>query len=200
MREEYFKGYYLMALTGLGICSRALIKIGANPISSFEEGTAESITANMLYQSTKDALLSLYNWSFATRQKQLSRLTYIPTADYQYAYALPHDFLCVISAGSSGRGRGLDYQIIERKLHTNSEDVILSYIFKVSEMYFPPFFDQALIARLSAEFCLPLTESLSRTDALRRMADKDLESARIIDARQDTPQRIENFSLVEGRY
>ncbi len=189
-----------MALTGLGICSRALIKIGANPISSFEEGTAESITANMLYQSTKDALLSLYNWSFATRQKQLSRLTYTPAADYQYAYALPHDFLCVISAGYSGRGRGLDYQIIERKLHTNSEDVTLSYIFKASEMYFPPFFDQALIARLAAEFCLPLTESLSRTDALRRMADKDLESARIIDARQDTPQRIENFSLVEGRY
>ncbi len=31
-----------MALTDIGLCSRALIKIGAVPITSFDDGTAES--------------------------------------------------------------------------------------------------------------------------------------------------------------
>ena len=188
-----------MALTAIGICSRALMKIGANPISSFDEGTAESMIANMLYESTRDALLSAYPWSFATAQKNLTPLTFRPAADFEYAYQLPSDFLCVLSAGQSGRGRGLDYRIVERRLHTNSDEVTLTYVFRANEMAFPPFFDQALIARMSSEFCLPLTESSSRTDSLRRIAEKDFITARHIDARQDVPQKIEDFALVEVR-
>ncbi len=188
-----------MALTSIGICSRALMKIGANPISSFDEGTAESITANMLYTSTRDALLSAYPWSFATAQKELLRLTFKPAADFEYAYQLPSDFLCVLSAGPTGRGHGLNYRIIERRVHTNADSVTLTYILRANEMAYPPFFDQALITRMSSEFCLPLTESLSRTDALRRIADKDFATARLIDAKQDVPPRIEDFALVEVR-
>jgi hypothetical protein len=100
-----------MALTDIGLCSRALTRIGAHPITSFSDGTAESEIAGILYGSARDALLSAYGWSFATGQVQLTQLSTPPVADYRYAYQLPNDFLRAMSAGGPGRGRGLNYRL-----------------------------------------------------------------------------------------
>src|SRR3546814_2960427 len=55
-------------------------------------------------------------------------------------------------------GGGVAYRIAERRLHASAETVVLTYVFRPAEADFPPFFDQALIARLVAEFCAPVTE------------------------------------------
>lgn len=188
-----------MALRDIQICSRALIKIGAQPISGFADGSAESIVAASLYPSTRDALLSAYPWSFATAQRELPRVDGRPAADYQFAYQLPADFLRVLSAGTGGAGRGLVYRIAERRLHSNAAQVTLTYLFRPHEATFPPFFDQVLIQRMAAEFCLPITESGSRAEALYRLAEQEFRRARLIDAQQDMPAGFEDFSLVEAR-
>ncbi|MBT4890046.1 MAG: hypothetical protein HON65_10885, partial [Rhodospirillales bacterium] len=82
-----------MALSSIALCSRALIKIGAMSITSFEEGTAESEVAANLYSSVRDGLLSSHPWNFASAQVTLARLNADPIADYAYAYQLPVDFL-----------------------------------------------------------------------------------------------------------
>ena len=188
-----------MALNDVALCSRALIRLGAAPITSFADGTAESEIAGALFGPTRDALLSAYGWSFASGQAVLTKLVQSPLADYKNAFQLPNDFLRGTSAGQGGRGRGLNYRIARGALHTNAEEVIFSYIFRPEEEEFPPYFDMALIARLSAEFCIPVTENTSRADALYRMADVEFSRARQIDAQQDSPGRIENFSLIDVR-
>lgn len=188
-----------MALNDVALCSRALIRIGAAPITSFDDGTAESEIAGALYDSTRDALLSAYGWSFATGQVALSQLVTAPVADYQYAYGLPTDFLRALSAGIGTRGRGLAYRIAQGALHTDADSVILTYIFRPDESAFPPYFDQTLIARLSAEFTIPVTESTSRAEAHFRIAEQEFQRARQIDAQQDTPGRIEDFTLINAR-
>lgn len=188
-----------MALNSIQLASRALIKIGATPIAGFDEGTAESLVAATLYPSVRDGLLSAHPWSFATAQRVLPRLVGVPAADFDYAYQLPSDFLRALSAGEAGYGRGLDYRIVERRLHTNAGSVTLTYIFRPSESAYPPFFDQALIAKLAAEFCLPITESTSRAETLHRLADDQFKHARLIDAQQDVPSRFEDYTLVGVR-
>jgi hypothetical protein len=188
-----------MALTPIALCARALLKIGAAPIAAFDEGTAESEVAANLYPSLRDALLSAHPWSFATGQATLPRLAAEPVADYAYAFELPADFLRALSAGSAGRCRGVDYRLAERRLHADSPEVVLSYVFRPDESAFPPFFDQALIARLAAEFCIPLTESTARAEALFRLAEAEFGRAKTIDAQQETPGRIEDFTLIEAR-
>lgn len=188
-----------MALNDVGLCSRALIRIGAHPITSFSDGTVDSEVAGILFGPARDALLSAYGWSFATGQVTLTRLTTPPLADYQYAYQLPTDFLRAVSAGSPGRGRGLNFRIARGALHTDSEDVVLTYIFRPEEEEFPPYFDMALIARLAAEFCIPVTEGTSRAEVLFNLAEQEFSRARQIDAQQDTPNRLENFSLIDAR-
>lgn len=188
-----------MALNDIGLCSRALIRLGANPITSFNDGTAESEIAGALYGTTRDALLSAYPWTFASGQVALTKLNDAPVADYQNAFQLPSDYLRAVSAGGAGRGRGLNYRIARGALHTNAQSVTLTYIFRPEEEEFPPFFDVALITRLAAEFSIPVTESTSRTETLYRLAEQDFARARQIDAQQDSPNRLENFTLIDMR-
>ena len=188
-----------MALSAVALASRALIKLGAEPIASFADGTAEAEIAGALYGPARDALLSSYPWSFATGQAVLNQLETEPVADFAHAFQLPVDCLRVLSAGSGGRGRGLDYRIARDALHTSSSAVTLTYIFRPEEAAFPPFFDQALITRLAAELCVPITENTGRAEMLYRVADLEERRARLIDAQQDTPSRIDDFSLVKAR-
>ncbi|MBI2235777.1 MAG: hypothetical protein HYU60_02270 [Magnetospirillum sp.] len=188
-----------MALSAIALCSRALIRIGASTIASFDDGSAESEVAANLFPSIRDAMLSSHPWTFATGQVGLPRLAASPIADYAHAYQLPPDFLRVLSAGPSGRGQGLVYRISEDRLHTDADEVVLTYVFRPAESSFPPFFDQALIARLAAEFCVPLTESTARTEFLYRMAEGEFRAAKLVDGQQHTPSAISSFPLVEVR-
>ena len=188
-----------MALNDVALCSRALIRIGAQPITSFTDGTAESEIAGALYENTRDALLSAYPWTFASAQVALTQLQAPPIADYDFAFQLPNDYLRAISAGTSTRGRGENYRIARGAIHTNASAITLTYVFRPDESECPAYFDQALIARLSAEFTIPVTESTSRAEAHFRIADQEYERARQIDAQVDTPNKIESFSLIDAR-
>lgn len=188
-----------MALNDIALCSRALIRLGAAPITSFNDGTAESEIAGALYGTLRDSILSSYPWTFATGQVELTRLSETPVTDYGYAFQLPNDFLRAISAGSSAQSQGARYRIVRDQLHTDYESIILTYIFRPDEAETPPFFDMVLISRLAAEFAIPVTESTSRAEAMYRMADKELAKARSVDAMQDTPNRMKDFTLIDVR-
>lgn len=189
-----------MAQTAVGLCSRALVKIGAAAIADFDDGSAEAAVAAALYDTTRDALLSAHAWNFAQRQATLPRLEETPVADYAAAFQLPDDFLRAVSAGPAGRGRGLDYQIRGRALCADADRAALTYVARVDEAEFPAFFTQALLARLAAEFCLPLTENASRADVLQKLAESEFRRARVIDQQQDQPAGFEDFSLIEARW
>lgn len=189
-----------MTLSATALASRALIRIGAHAINSFDDGTVEADLAGALYTPVRDGMLSLFGWSFATTQAQLGRLSTAPIADYEFAYALPNDFLRAISAGIPGAGRGISYRIYQNALHCNADEVTLTYIYRPAEIDCPAFFDTALIARLAAEFCIPITESSARAELLFSLADKELARAKQVDSQQETPTAIEDFSLIEVRH
>ena len=188
-----------MALNSVELCSSALVKLGADSISSFEDGTAEAKVAARLYLLVRDAMLSAHPWTFATKQVELARLASAPVTDFAHAYQLPNDFLRAMSAGGHGRGRGFTYQLVNRQLHTNAEQLVLTYLFRPSEGDFPADFAAALVTRLAAEFCLPLTEDSARADRLARLAEEELRLARLADSQQDTPPKVEDFTLIEAR-
>lgn len=188
-----------MALSALALCSRALLKIGAQPIASLEEGTAEAEVAANLYPGLRDALISAHPWSFATGQAALPRLVGLPAADHAFAYQLPAGFLRALSAGAGGRGRGVAYRLHEDRLHSDADQVVLTYIFRPAESEFPPFFASALVARLAAEFCIPLTESSARAEMLFRLAESEFRAARQTDSQQATTRAIEGFPLIAVR-
>ena len=188
-----------MALSALALCTRALLKLGAQPSSSLDEGTAEAEVAANLYPGTRDALLSRHPWSFATAQATLPRLAAKPVADYLYAFELPAGLLRVLSAGASMHGRGASYRILEGRLHSSQEQVTLTYLFRPDESAFPAYFAAALVARLAAEFCTPLTENTARAQALLAQAEAELRIAKSVDSQQAPPRAIDSFPLIDVR-
>ena len=122
-----------------------------------------------------------------------------PLTDFGYAFELPVDFIKALSAGDECRGRGAVFQVIGNEVHANYEDVTLTYIKRADEADFPTYFVTALVNRLAAEFCLPLTENSSRSELLYKLADTELKLAKLVDSQQDTPPRVEDFTLIEAR-
>jgi len=63
--------------------------IGAQPITSFTDGSTEALVANNVYEDITQASLTRHKWRFATNQKTLSLLTNTPVGRYDYAYQVP---------------------------------------------------------------------------------------------------------------
>jgi hypothetical protein len=81
----------------------------------------------------------------------------------------------------------------------DAEAITLSYQRRVSESELPAFFLPLLLTRLAAELCIPLTEGTTRAMELFRLAEAELKLARLIDSQQGTPQRVDDFTLIEAR-
>lgn len=188
-----------MPLSPVALCSRALMKIGAQPIQSFYDERAEAEVALAFFAPTRDMLLSAYPWRFARGHMSLPRLVAAPVADFAFAHQLPSDCLRILSVGDGGASAGVTYRRVGNTLHSNVPDMILSYIFRPDDETAPAYFETALMTRLAAEFCLPLTESTSRADMLYRLADIELDRAKRIDAQQDSPNALADFNLVDVR-
>ena len=77
------------------ICSKALVLVGANTITSFSENTTESKVANQLYESTLENMLTRSRWRFSAKQAQLSRNASAPTARWSAKYAVPSGTLLI---------------------------------------------------------------------------------------------------------
>jgi hypothetical protein len=188
-----------MPQTAVSLCSTALAKLGARPIASFDEPTAEAECAARLYPVVRDATLMAHPWTFTLAQTLLERDTEPPAGDFAFSYRLPTDILRTVSAGSGGSGRGLIYRVFGGRLHTDAESVLLTYQRRPSEAEFPAYFVPVLVARLAAELCLPLTENAARAEVLTRLAASELKLAKLIDSQQSTPQRVEDFTLLRAR-
>ncbi len=189
-----------MALTSIDLCSRALVKVGSEPISSFGDGTVEARVAGSLYGLVRDAMLSFHPWNFAIVQQVLPRLASSPNVDFGHAFQLPADCLRVLSAGAGHSSQGIRYRVIGDQLHAGSDSVVVTYVSQAAEALFPPYFSLAMVARLAAEFCIPLTDSTSRWKALQDRAEEELRRAKLCDALEDTPQGIDAFNLVAERF
>ena len=189
-----------MAASDLALVNAALAKLGASPIASLSGGDAVSSLCAALYAPVRDGLLSAYPWSFAVRQAALTTPeTVSPVADYPYAFDVPDDHLRTLSVGADGAGEGVSFRQIGGQIQTGLSSIILTYVARVSETSFPPLFDLALIARLAAELCVPITENASRAEGLYRLCELEFSRARSSDAQQDTPARIRRFSLIDVR-
>ena len=65
------------ANSAIDIVSRALVLIGAEPITSFTENTTEALVANNMYEDAVRTALSTARWRFATQQATLAQLAHI---------------------------------------------------------------------------------------------------------------------------
>ena len=183
-----------MSFSCIDLCSKALTKIGANSIVSFDEGTPEAEICGGLYYVLKYKLLSIFPWSFATATLKLNQVIEENLSGFVYTYALPNNFLRAIRINSNS-----SYKILGNYLYCNDEEVYLTYIVNVGEEYFSPVFISAFIYLLAAELSISLLNDNSKYSLFYRLFNSEIKEAKSIDSMQETPKTISDFSLINIR-
>jgi hypothetical protein len=199
--------------TDLSICSDALILLGASPISSFTEGTDTAQACDRLYPDLRDTMLSTYVWSWTLKKSQIARLSTNPINEWQYAYQLPGDMLSGVLAvfesnSTTERSRRYGWEVYGDQLYTNMETVYIDYQASVSETKMPNYFVRLLRTALAGELAIVVTDQAAKADYFKAQAFGSpgengrgglMREAMNIDARGQSTQIVEDYSLIEVR-
>lgn len=154
------------------ICSRALISLGEDVISSFTGSSRARICGNVYPQYIR-YLMVMHYWKFNRKKAQLARLTTLPLNEWQYAYQLPSDLLmlrAVYEDGTTGAYPITDYEIFENQLYTDQEKVYIDYQYEVASENFPIFFEEFVVAALAAKISRSITDDQNITNETRAIA------------------------------
>jgi hypothetical protein len=181
----------------VGIVNSALIKIGADTITSLTDDSAEARAANAQYEKLRDEVLRAHPWNFAIARAQLPRLAEAPAFGYAHQYQLPADSLRVLLM----QGGRAAFEIEGRRLLTDEETAAVLYIRRVTDPnQFDAMFAEALATRIAADLAYPLANSTTLAGAMMQLYRDALAHARAIDGQEGGPQRaLEAATWIEAR-
>lgn len=193
-----------MSQTKFDICTRALTRVGANPIASFDS-SAEGIVAGNEYEPTLTSELGKHRWRFATDQAELVRLAAEPAARFAYAFQLPAGLLKLHAV--TRNDLPIVYDRYGDKIFTDEDDgLVADFTFRAEEPMFPPEFTDALVLTLGAIFAVALDRDFTLAKNLKAEADGEpgrvgaWAKARLSNSQQQTTRRIAPSRLVSGRF
>jgi len=195
------------------ICNQALVKLGAQEISSFEDTNDLARTCSRIYPNLRDSLLASYPWSFSIKKRQLGRLIGTPTNEWKYQFQLPDGLLSgVLAVFASGETSAepvrYGWEVYNDKVFTNYEQLWIDAQETVDEAKMPPYFVRLLSMAMAAEVAIPVTDQVSKGDYFRALAYGTpgeqgrgglFRDAMNIDSRGKETAVIEDYSLIGVR-
>ena len=188
------------ANSAIDIASRALVLIGAEPITSFDSSSTEALVATNMYEDTVRAMLSTARWRFATEQSVLNQLSDVPTGRFDIAHQLPSNLL--VLHGITINDNLIEFTVYGDKVFsdsTSSDTLVADFTFRADEVDFPSYFSLALQYSLASIFAT----SIARDDRLMQLmetkANQLMAKARNIDAQQQTTRKLVTSRFISNR-
>ena len=188
------------ANSGIDICSRALILVGANPITSFDDGSTESIVAVNMYEDITRAALTNSRWRFATEQAVLNTLSATPTGRWGLASQLPNDLIML--HGVTVNDQLIDYQIYGDMVYSNqstTDQLVADYSFRANEINWPSYFTLAVEYSIAIVFATAIARDASLATLMTTQADKAMSKARNLDSQQSTTAKLTTSRFIVAR-
>lgn len=188
------------ANSAVDICSRALILIGADPITSFEDGTTEALVSVNLYEDVARASLVNARWRFSTNQSVLNRLTDAPTGRYDYAYQQADGTLMVHAV--TVNDFPIEYQIYGDKIYadTSPTDVVIAdYTYRANEEDWPSYFTLAVEYALATLFATSIARDAGLASLMKQAGQEAMAKARSLDAQQQTTRKLVTSRFITDR-
>lgn len=138
-----------MAVTAVSVVNGALLRLGLDPISRLDDGTAEAAVASTLYEVTRDSALAGYAWTWASKTVELSALA-APAAPEPWIYwhQLPADFIGLHEVVTPGVAPHFD-MMAENRIAANVEGLTIKYVYRVDEAQQPAYFRELVSLRLA---------------------------------------------------
>ena len=152
----------------VGICNRALQKLGASRITSITEDTKNARACNAAYEICRDSELEKHEWSFAIERAELAADATPPAWGRANSFQLPSDFIRLAHDYPEDTNNAKDWQIEGQKIISDDSDPIyIRYVRRVTDPnVFSSLFQEALACRLALELCEELTQSNSKKEGI----------------------------------
>jgi hypothetical protein len=184
----------------VSICSSALVRLGAKPISSLDEASDQARTCAAIWESVRDDLLRLHPWNSATTRVQLAPLSAPPAFDFPYQFALPDDWLRTIQVGNEGAP--MRYRTEGRRILAETQLLPLVYIFRNTNVgTWSANLASLAQTAMAANIAYSVTKSTSLAEAWAARFDAQIRTAKAIDGQEDPPEIFGgNSDLLDARY
>jgi hypothetical protein len=155
-----------MAFTDVQICANALIRLGAHPIQSFDEGTDIATACDNIYKMKSDYMLSSYPWRFTMKFMQLSRTVAKPVAQWEHQFTLPADRIqsgppAVYGSDGIMELPMKNYNIVGIHLVSNNPVIWVKYQSRVDESEWSPYFVELMTYVMMGELAVLVTDNAS---------------------------------------
>lgn len=189
-----------VANSAIDIASRALVLIGAEPITSFDSSSTEALVASNMYEDTVRATLATARWRFATEQAVLNQLTETPTGRFDIAHQLPSDLLILHAVTINDRL--IEYTVYGDKVFSDSttnDTLIADYTFRAEEVNFPSYFSLALQYSLASIFATSIARDDRLMQIMETKANMLMAKARNLDSQQQTTRRLSTSRFITDR-
>ncbi|WP_374382936.1 hypothetical protein [Dongia sp.] len=175
-----------MSISTVSICNRALDLLGADPITSLEDGSKAANLCQRNFEPSADSVLRLYPWNAALRRARLPALAETPAWGYRYQYQLPQGpepafCLRLLEVDSDA-----DYRVEGRRILCDSAAPLdILYIGRIVDAAnYDPLLAEAVAAKLAVQLAGNLTESAARIEAARDYLRAVLAEAKATDAQE----------------
>jgi hypothetical protein len=158
-----------MAATVVGICNRALQKLGATRIESLTDDSKNARACNACYEPLRDALLRVYPFKFAISRATLAADAVAPTWGRSNSFQLPSNFIALAPKYAEDNEAYSDWEVEGQKILTDdSAPLYLRYVAQVSDPnLMDPLFRELLSTKMALEMCEELTQSNTKKEGLR---------------------------------
>lgn len=167
-----------MSVSQIKICNLALIRVGADRISSINEDTKSAIVLNAIYELIRDSVLRAHPWNCATKRAILTPTADTPLFEFDFEYDFTADMLRPVDAFPED----IEFAVEGRKILCNEETLDMGYIFSnTDESSWDSNLADAVAWRLAAESAYSLTQSLSLAQGCEKAYKAILAEARSMD-------------------
>lgn len=194
--------------SGIEICQKACVLVGISPITSFSEGTTESIACDLLYEDIVNGALSEHPWSFGTKQFDITanRISTDPDILWDARYQLPVDesnFIGIHGLFIDGSDVPASYDRYEDDIYCNAgtdSTVVIKMAHRPDENDWPYYFRLMVIYRMALNLAISVTRNPEVIAAMQNQDAVQTERAKTRDSQSRTAKKVRLKKFASRRY
>lgn len=159
----------------ISICNSALVKVGADRISSIDEDNKRAKILKATWDETRDAALRAHPWHFAKKRVTLVPIATAPAWGYDYQFNVPNDCLKLLTTEPDD----LDFITENSLILANESSLNLLYLYRhVDWSKWDSMFAEAMAWRFASDIAYALTQSIALVQQCEKKFQNMLAEAR----------------------
>lgn len=178
-----------MAASVVGICNRALQKLGAARITSLSEDSVNARACNTAWEACRLAELRKHPWSCAIQRASLAADATAPDWGRANAFTLPSDYIRLVKPYPEDNSYTLDYVIESGKILSDEDaPLYIRYVGDVTDAaQMDPLLREAISCRMAIEMCEEITQSNSKKAGVKADYTEVIAEAKRANAIEQVP-------------